>query len=131
MANADRIFVVDDDKSASRGITRLLRTAGYSARDFATVEEFLEALDSEIPGCVVMDAGAPGLSFEKLQAGLETCGVNLSIIVVTAHDDLKTRRRAKQLNAISLFRKPVDGSALLDAIEWTMRSGNSVSNHKR
>ncbi len=131
MANADRIFVVDDDKSASRGMTRLLRTADYSVRSFASTEEFLAALESEMPDCVVMDVGAPGLSFEKLQAGLEARGVNLPIIVVTAHDDPETRRRAKQLNALGFYRKPVDGTCLLDTIEWTMQSANSVSNHKR
>ncbi len=131
MANANRIFVVDDDKSASRGMTRLLRTAGFSAREIASTDEFLEALDSEMPGCVVMDAGAPGLSFEKLQAGLEARGVNLPIIVVTAHDDPETRRRAMKLNALGFYRKPVDGTCLLDTIEWTMQSANSVSNHMR
>ncbi len=131
MANANCIFVVDDDNSARRGMTRLLRAAGYSVRDCASTDEFLEALDSEMPGCVVMDVGAPGPSFEKLQAELEARGVNLPIIVVTAHDDPETRRRAMKLNALGFYRKPVDGTCLLDTIEWTMQLGNSVSNHER
>ena len=111
-------------------MARLIRTAGYDVRDFASVNEFLEALGSDVPGCVILDAGTPGLSSEKLLAELEAHDLNPPIIVVTTHDDSATRRRAQELNALGFFRKPVDGTALLDAIEWAMRSGRTVKNHR-
>ena len=120
MANEDSIFVVDDDNSARKGIARLLRTAGYSVRNFASSDEFLEALDSEMPDCVVMDAGSPGVSSEKLGAELQARNVSAPIIIVTAHDDPQSRQRADELHAIGFFRKPIDGTALLDAINWAL-----------
>ena len=48
--------------------------------------------------------------------------LRLPIIVVTADDDLATRHKAQQLKASAFFHKPVDGSALLDAIDWALRS---------
>lgn len=122
MTRVDFVFVVDGDLSARKGMTRLIRTASYEVRDFASVDECLEALGSDVPGCVILDAVTPGLSPEALLAELEAVGVNPSIIVVTAHDDQATRLRADKLNASGFFRKPVDGTALLDAIEWAMRS---------
>ena len=129
MTNVLSVFVVDDDDSARKGLTRLLRTANYSVRDFVSSNEFLEALDSEMPGCVVMDAGSPGLACEKLDTELKARAVLAPIIIVTTHDDSETRRIAEKLNAVGFFRKPVDGTALLDAIVWAMRSGSTDSNH--
>ena len=106
-------------------MARLVRTAEYDVRDFASTEEFLEILDSEMPDdvapdCVVIDVGSPGLSCEELAEELKAGQVLAPIIVVTANEDPKTRQIAKELNAIGFFRKPVDGMALLDAISWAL-----------
>jgi FixJ family two-component response regulator len=123
MVTEKSIFVVDDDLSARKGIARLVRTASYEVRDFAFTDEFIDALGSEIPGCVVLDPGISGRSVEELRAKPEVWGLHVPIIVVTTHDDPETRRQAVKMNATAFFRKPVDGTALLDAIEWAMRSG--------
>ena len=36
----------------------------------------------------------------------------------------KTRRKAEEMKAVGFFRKPVDGTALLDAIDWALRSSS-------
>jgi FixJ family two-component response regulator len=43
------------------------------------------------------------------------------IIVLTGDDNLETRRKANNINAVGFFSKPVDGTALLDAVKWTLR----------
>ena len=115
------VFVVDDDSSARNGLTRLLRTAGHDVRAFASAEEFLDAFDPEIFGCLVLDSRMPGMSGQELQAELAARGVGLPVIVVSADADLDSRREANRMNAAAFFRKPVDGSALLDAIDWAAR----------
>jgi FixJ family two-component response regulator len=122
MTKTSVVFVVDDDPSARRGLARLLRTAGHDVHEFASANEFLDALDPEVPGCLVLDARMPGLSGEELQQELKARGVDLPIIVVTVDDDPETRRKALRLKAAGFFRKPVDGTALLDAIRWALRS---------
>jgi FixJ family two-component response regulator len=129
MGNSDNcVFVVDDDLSARNGFARLLRTAGYDVRTFASAREFLNAIGHEASGCLVLDARRPGLSSKELQAELQVRDVRLPIIVVTAGDDPETRRIAQKIKAVGFFRKPVDGMALLDAVEWAMANsagGNS------
>ncbi len=58
----------------------------------------------------------PWLSGEELQARLKERGVDLPIIVVAADDDLETRRKALRMRAAGFFCKPVDGTALLEAV---------------
>jgi FixJ family two-component response regulator len=130
MSGANCVFVVDDDPSARSGLARLVRTAGYDSRDFASVNEFLDALSSDVSGCVVLDAGMPGLSVEKLQAELEARSLKLPIIVVTAYDDPGTKRKARKMEAVGFFGKPVDGTALLNAIDWALHSNRVDGNRE-
>ena len=122
------VFLVDDDPSARRGLVRLLRTAGHTVRDFASVQEFLEAVRSGETGCAVLDAGVFDLSGIDLQKELKARCIQLSIIVISATDDPQASRVAHEMKAAGLFRKPVDGPALLDAVDWALRSRDSSSN---
>ena len=91
MISVALVFVVDEDLSVRKGMARLIRTASYEVRDFASGSEFLEAVGSDVPGCVILDAGMPGLSCEALLAEFEAIGLHPPIIVVTAYDDPATR----------------------------------------
>lgn len=122
MTETHLIFMVDDDPSARSGLSRLLRTAGHDVHAFASADELLDALEPDVSGCLVLDARMPGLSGEELYAELRARGISLPIIVVTADNDPATRHKAQQLKASAFFHKPVDGSALLDAIDWALRS---------
>ena len=122
MTDGTIVFVVDDDLSARTGLVRLLRAAGYEVRSFASANEFLSALDPEPSGCLVLDARMPGLSGKELMAELKVRDVHLPVIMVTAEDDPVARKIAQVMKAAGFFRKPVDGTALLDAIDWALRS---------
>ena len=125
------VFVVDDDPSARRGIARLLRTAGHNVRVFASANEFLDNITKDDSGCLVLDARMPGMSGDELIAELNRRCIDLPIIVVTGDDDPETRKEADKMMAVGFFRKPVDGAALLDAVEWALRSSSTNSNHTK
>ena len=129
MSNVNSILVVDADRSARSGLARLLRTAGYAVCEFASADEFQHALAREIPGCVVLDAGRCGPPSEGLWTNSLTRDATPPIIVVAIDDDAEIKRRAQQMNAVGFFRKPVDGTALLDAIDWVLRS-NPLDNKR-
>ena len=122
MTNDNCIFLVDDDSSARKGLARLLRAAGYDVRDFASANDFLDALGSETSGCLVLDARMSGISNEEVLEELEARHIHLPIIVVTGDDDSETRRKAQKMKAAGFFRKPIDGPALLDAINWALQT---------
>ena len=114
------IYLVDDDVSARRGLTRLLLTAGYQVHAYASSDELLKSPISDKNACLILDARIPGLSGDALQAELAAIGLKLPVIFVTADDDKQTRIKARALEAAGLFRKPVDGPALLDAVAWAL-----------
>jgi FixJ family two-component response regulator len=116
-----RVFVVDENQSARSGFARLLRTAGYDVREFRTAREFVDALEPDATGCVLLDSSTPGMSSEGLRTEFRARHADLTIICVTADDGLGSRQIAEELKAVAYFRKPIDGMALLDVIAWAMR----------
>ena len=127
MKNENSIFIVDPNLSARRGLTRLLSASGYSILQFASVNEFRDALDSEVTGCAVLDISQASMPARELETVLKACSQNLSIIIVS-EENQDTRRIAQAINAEGFFRKPVDGPALLDAIKWTLRKKANQGN---
>ena len=91
---------------------RLLRKAGHDAVGFVSVTGALDALEPGTKGCLVFDSETVGPTTADLRAELKRRGPQLPIIVVSATDDHRTRRNARDLRAVGLYRKPVDGPAL-------------------
>jgi FixJ family two-component response regulator len=116
------IYLVDDDASVLKGLTRLLLAAGYEVHAYASSVELLKSPVVDKTACLILDARMPGLSGVALQAELATKGLKLPVIFVTSDDDEQTRKKARAFKAAGFFRKPVDGPALLDAIAWALET---------
>jgi FixJ family two-component response regulator len=110
------VFVVDDDPSVRRSLTRLLTSAGYTVEAFASAKEFLAREPYAGPCCLVLDVRMPGLSGLELQETLATAGRRMSIVFVTGHVDVPMSVRAMKRGAADLLTKPVDDKDLLAAI---------------
>lgn len=115
-AVAPLVFVVDDDPSVRKSLSRLLAQAGYTVEGFASAREFLTRASSAGPGCLVLDVRMPGLTGIELQATLAAAGHRMPIVFVTGHVDVPTTVRAMKAGAVDLLTKPIDRAALLAAI---------------
>lgn len=123
------VYIVDDDPSVRTAYARLLRSALIEAQTFSCVEEFLNARVTDANACVVSDIVMPGTSGLELPNKLAHSGRKLPIIFITAHDSKELRNRAQSIGAVALFRKPVDGQALLDAIAWAVNRTPVTGTH--
>ena len=116
MAMTTWIALVDDDLSVRRALPRLLRSAGYETRAFASAQELIDSGFGLSAKCLILDIHLErGTGFDLLER-LRASGSNAPAIFITAYDDDATRERARALGACAFLRKPFDGSALLDAI---------------
>ena len=121
MDKKGNIYLVDDDESARRGLKRLLLAAGYEVIACASSDELLSNPINDKNACAILDAQMPGLSGDALQAEFKANGINLPVIFVTADNSEQTWEKALALKATSFFSKPVDASALLDAVAWALK----------
>jgi FixJ family two-component response regulator len=110
------IFIIDDDPSARRGLSRLIRVAGFNVRAFASAQDFLAGQHYNSPGCIVLDVQMPGLSGLDLQAELNKAEYNMPIIFISAHGDVPMTAQVMKDGALDFLTKPVDRDQLLNAI---------------
>jgi FixJ family two-component response regulator len=118
MADAFCVYVVDDDESVRKALSRLLNASGYQVKAYAQAEQFLAELGPDAAGCLLLDMTMPKLSGLQTQIRMREMGRDLPVIAVSALDDNQVRERARELGASFFLRKPVDDQALMDAIAW-------------
>jgi FixJ family two-component response regulator len=109
------VHVVEDDESSRIASSRVLKSAGYAVRVYATGDEFLAQLPTEA-GCIVLDLRLPGPSGLDLQQRLATAENPLPIVFVTGHGDIPKTVRAMKAGAVDFLTKPVDAPVLIDAV---------------
>lgn len=116
-----RIAVVDDDPGVRHALDRLLRSAGYLVTTFASGEEFLARDRSTLIDCLVLDIHLGGMTGFELEERLNAEGIELPVVLMTAHDDSGVRLRMQQSHAGAALQKPFEVEALLRAIEVVTR----------
>ena len=112
------LYIVDADASVREGLTRLAVSAGFDAHPCASAEAFLGEANSAQAACAVVDVCDAGLKDPAILARLSVLAALLPVIALSAKHDRQTQRTAQELGAKAFFTKPVDGSALLDSIDW-------------
>lgn len=115
------VFLVDDDSSVRKALTRLIRAAGYEIKTFSSAREFIES-KPETAGiaCLVLDVRMPGLNGLELQEALHSSNVAIPIIFITGHGDIPMSVKAMKAGAVDFLPKPVHEKTLLPAIEQAL-----------
>ena len=113
---AAAVFIVDDDPSVRKSLTRVVTSAGYLVETFASARDFLARTPSAGPCCVVLDVRMPGLTGLDLQEALVGAGRPMLIIFVTWHGDISMSVKAMKAGAVDFLTKPFDVDGLLAAI---------------
>lgn len=114
--HASIVFVIDDDDSVRRALSRLLRSAGLGIEAFGSAQAFLQREPPECPSCLVLDVRMPGLSGLDLQAELQRAGLEIPIVFITGHGDVPMCVHALKAGAADFLEKPFDDERLLDAV---------------
>ena len=110
------VFVVDDDPSLRKALTRLLSSAGFQVSTFASASEFLTLAPPQARGCIVLDIKMPGMNGLELQQWLQSTGMTLPVIFVSAHADVSLTVQAMKAGAREVFTKPFDYQALIETV---------------
>ena len=118
------VYVVDDDPSVRKSLSRLLRSAGYQVETFATGAEFLDYRGvHDTLGCLVLDLQMPGLNGFELQYELLDSPNPIPIVFITGHGDIPMSVKAMKAGAVDFLSKPFQQQNLLEAIREASASG--------
>ncbi|MDC3350197.1 response regulator [bacterium] len=110
------IYVVDGDPRALDAHTAVLSAEGYATIPCGSAEQFLKLFDPDLKACVVMELHLPGMSGSELQDYLASNGLDIPIVILTAHGDVPSAVQSLQEGAVDFIEKPSPQSRLLEAI---------------
>jgi FixJ family two-component response regulator len=113
---AKMVAVVEDDDSYRIALQRLLTSAGFQVRSFASAEDFLDSGQQHETACLIADIRMPGMSGLDLQAKLNADHCPIPIIFITAHGDEQMRLQAMRGGAVKFLGKPFDCAILLESV---------------
>ncbi len=106
---AERIWVVDDDRSVRFVLATALREAGFEVAAFADAAEAGAALGTQAPPALVLtDVRMPGDSGLVLLDTLKAAVPGLPVIVMSAHTDVASTAGAFRGGAHEFLSKPFD-----------------------
>ena len=119
------VFIVDDDSSVRRALSRLVRSHAFEARSFASAEEFLASQFIARPGCLIVDLSMPGKSGLDLQAELRERGIARPIIFLSGHGTVPASVRAMKEGAVDFLQKPHDAKILMATVRRSLEQDRS------
>ena len=99
-------YVVEDDESIRTLWRWLMESNGIAVRTFNSAPEFITGYQSGAPGCLVLDLQLPGMSGLELQEHLKRSRIDIPIVFVTAHGDVRTAVTALKEGAVDFIEKP-------------------------
>jgi two-component system, LuxR family, response regulator FixJ len=124
------VFVVDDDAAVRKGLSFLLRTAGYTVEAFASALAFLEAYDPRRGGCLLLDVQMPRMTGVELQQQLNVRGWRIPVIFITGHGTVSQAVAAIKAGAFDFVEKPLREEALLECIERALNWNDAVQEER-
>jgi FixJ family two-component response regulator len=116
------VFLVDDDAAVQDSLAAAFRTLDLAYRIFSSAQEFLDAYDEAMRGCLIVDVRLPGISGMELLETLRQRGSKLPTLLITGHGDEEMESQARRLGAEALLQKPFQFSELVRSIRAAIES---------
>ncbi len=124
--NMQITYIVDDDPSVRRALTRLLTSEGFTVNAFSSAREFIEHECSCESGCLILDVNMPDLSGLDLQEEMKRKGHSHPIIFITGFGDIPMTVKAMKRGAVDFLTKPFEDEDLLHAVRSAMEQQQAV-----
>jgi FixJ family two-component response regulator len=124
--NPKLISIVDDDQSVREGLSRLLSSAGFVAKAFASGEAYLNSSRPGRTDCLLLDVRMPGKNGVELERLLVANHSKVPVIFITAHGEEIANAQVQDSRARTVLIKPFSEEALLNAINKALGIGDNL-----
>lgn len=107
-AGLGRILIVDDEQSVREVLSEYFTEQGYSVENAAGGEEALALVQRSTPDLVLLDVRMPGIDGVETLRRIREIAPDVSVIMVTANEDIGLARETLKLGALDYVAKPFD-----------------------
>jgi DNA-binding NtrC family response regulator len=112
-----RVLIVDDETAQRNIVASILRSAGHSIYEAASVDEALEQVSEFRPEVVLTDLKMPGKSGLTLVEQIASFEQQPEVVVITAFGSVETAVKAMRSGAYDYLNKPLEREELLLVVE--------------
>ncbi|HKD03728.1 MAG TPA: response regulator [Terriglobales bacterium] len=116
----DVVFLIDDDPSILRSVSRLLRSHHLRVQTCRSAQEFLVQQAPPGAACIVLDLQMPGVSGLDLQRLLAQRRQIMPSIFISGHGSILSSVNAMKEGAVDFLTKPFDDEQLLSAVHTAL-----------
>ena len=125
-----RILVVEDDPNIRKLIEVALLDERYTPILAQNAQEALDILESQNIDLMITDIMMPGMDGYTLTEQLRDAGFDFPILMVTAKESIKDKRRGFIVGTDDYMVKPVDDEELILRVKALLRRAKIVSERK-
>jgi two-component system response regulator FixJ len=118
---APTIYIVDDDANVRHSLAWLIETAGLTACPFASAEAFLDSVDADACGCLLLDYRMADMDGMALLDELRVRQFTLPVILISGFANVPLAVRAMRAGVLDVLEKPFDDEVLLKRIDDALR----------
>ena len=124
------VLVVEDDVNLSKLMEAVLRDERFSPIMTRSAEEALDALERSHIDLMITDIMMPGMDGYTLTEQLRGAGYDFPILMVTAKETLKDKRKGFLVGTDDYMVKPVDTEEMILRVKALLRRAKIVSERK-
>jgi FixJ family two-component response regulator len=124
------VYLVDDDESYLRALSRVLTAQGFEVRAHASAEALLAVLSPGVRGCVVADLEMPGMGGLDLQRAMSESGIRMPVVFLTGRGDIPSTVSAMRDGAVDFLEKHAPRERLVAAINVALERDRAEWEHR-
>lgn len=119
--NHSIVYILDDDEIILWTLKELLQDVGAEIRTYTSATEFLGSYTpSGLAECLLCDLRMPNLSGAEVQNRFLEKSVNVPIIFVSGHGEVKVAVELLKKGAFDFLEKPVSGNELVHKVQLAL-----------
>lgn len=111
-----KILYVDDEVSALKVLSAIIKKAGFDVITASTAEEAISLLKKTEVNSIILDYRLPGMDGIDMLKWLKQEGIKVPTVMLTAYGTIEKAVEAMKLGAYHYLIKPVDPELLINVI---------------
>ncbi|MCX2723616.1 response regulator transcription factor [Roseibium salinum] len=116
-ADADAIYIVDDDPAVRDALSVLFNMEGYVVETFSDGDTFIDSASRAVPACVMLDVHMPGRSGIEILKALNAENYPAPIFIISGQGDIPMAVEAIRNGAFDFVEKPFNAETVLERVK--------------